>query len=277
MHDSPAETQMIVIDVEKAGRKWNRFERLPHLAHPVVIEEGEARQVLTWCVAELDRRRIEKRFSPLFVFIDELESLVRMLKATNDVDLLGRIARAGGEWQMHLVVATQHPTIEALGDDASLRRNLGIRVVSRVDDASAAYVATGQKNSGAERLAGPGDSLFVHGSDVRRMTVALLTESECGRLPRTETVNRLPLEEIGAPEHVLDVAKEPPIQGPEPPTPAQVAYAMATGRGITHLAEVLRIGSSKAARVKAFADEVREELRRMGFILSEQLAISNEQ
>jgi hypothetical protein len=263
-HNDPADVRMLVLDVEKRGRQWSRFNGSAHLLHPVVIEEGEARRVVAWTVAELDRRRDQGRATPrLFVFADEVQTLVELGLA----EAIRRLAANGREYGLHLVAATQYPTVAVLGD-AVVKRNLAVRLVGRVDDASAAYVATGQRGTGAETLAGSGDFLLVQPGEVRRLTVALLGDDDVARLPRGDGAGASPsptldLGEYEDPEHILDVTRSYPR--PDDLDPDHVALALATGRGIVALAEELRIGKGKATRVKAFADRVRVKLGEMGY------------
>jgi hypothetical protein len=258
-HNTPHDVEIVVIDVEKRGLQWKRFDGLAHLAHPVVIEEAEARQILGWAVAEMDRRAQQGRSTPhLFVFIDEIQAL----------DMTGPISRLAGpgrEFGVHLVAATQYPTVAALGDPL-VKRNMALRLVGPVDDSTAAHVATGKKNTGAELLNGTGDFLLVEpGRDPRRVAVAHLRDDDIAALPRLAEPRFLDLSEYEDLDHVQDVAKTYPR--PDDLEPDQVALALASGRGITWLAQELGIGSTKAGRVKAFADRMREKIEALGYAL----------
>jgi hypothetical protein len=208
-YNAPDQVQLILVDVEKRGIRWSAFDRLAHLAHPVVVDGDEARQVMAWLVAEIDRRGRTKRTTPrLFLFVDELQALVRDEAA---IAPLVRVAQMGREFGVHLVAALQNPTKENIGH-IDIKRNLAVRLVGRVDDGNAAHVATGQKGSGAEQLTGAGDFLMVQpGQTLQRMTVALLSPADVAQLPQTHhaQVQQLPLEEVGDPERVLEVSRGP--------------------------------------------------------------------
>lgn len=260
IHNDPGQLQIIMIDVEKRGRQWSDFAGLAHLAHPIIVEEGEARAAVAWVLAEYDRRRRQNVTSPkLFVFIDEVKDLV---DAGGFTEPLERLARLGREYGIHLVLATQHPTIDALGS-STLRRNLVVRLVSRVDDATAAHVATGQKGTGAEMLTGPGDSFLVQPGQLTRLTVALLKSEDVANLDRVDEPRRLPLDlDV---ERVMDVVPAPhPTQTAETHTMEQLAFALGTGAGVNKLQRQFGIGGGRASRLRSDADELRDELLELG-------------
>jgi DNA segregation ATPase FtsK/SpoIIIE-like protein len=263
-HNSPDDVEIVLIDVEKRGMQWKRFDNLAHLAHPVVTDEGEARKVIAWSVAELDRRQVQGRATPrLFLFLDELQGLT---EAPGFTEPIKRIVRSGREFGVHLVGATQHPAMKALGDPV-IKHNLSVRLVGHVDDANAAYQATGRKETGAEDLTGAGDMLLVQPGDIRRVTVAYLQDGDVARLPRAGSPRYLDLGEMEDVDHVLDVTRSYPR--PDDLDPEHVAVALANDRGIVWLAEELSIGKAKATRVKEFSDRVREKLAEMGYLIQE--------
>ncbi len=274
VRNDPHQVQMILIDVEKRGLRWRQFDRLPHLLHPVVAEEQEARQVLAWLIAEIDRRREQRRSWPrLFIFIDEMQSLT----VDGAAAPLARIARMGREYGVHLVGALQNPTSANLGD-ADLKRNLAVRLVGRVDSATAAHVATGQKQTGAERLTGAGDFLLIQpGAEVQRLTVALLSEADLDRLPRGDNgaQGKLNLEGIGGLDHMLDMCQAAPGNGgsgrgrpPDDIDPAHVAYVLSRWRPAQRdVRDQLGIGYSKVQRVLTFTEHLIRELEGHGLRL----------
>ena len=87
---------------------------------------------------------------------------------------------------------------------------------------------------------------------------------ELGRLPRVTEVPRLDFGDLD-PARVLEVTPSP--SRAEPVEPEHVAVALATGRGITWLAKELHIGSTKARRVKEFAQGIRAKLQELGYTI----------
>lgn len=246
----PSEVGFILIDTEKRGKAWRAFERVPHLVHPLVVEHDEAGRVLAWAVAEMDRRAREDRQTPRIVIgVDEIQGLFQ--ERPDLIKVVDRIAAVGREWGVHLVIATQNPTAEHLGS-ASIKRNMA-RLVGRVSDSTAALVATGQRESGAEGLTAAGDMLRIDPDGIKRLAVALVTEADLEAMPRVERVGELDLSQYEDVERVTEARAEPV-------TPEHVAYALTTEKGLRHLQTTLGIGASKARRVREFADSVRVAL-----------------
>jgi hypothetical protein len=260
--NTPAEVRFLLIDTRKRGIGWRPFTRLPHLAHPVITDDDTALRALAWAVAEVDRRAAAGQTSPrLFVGIDETQAL---LEAEQFVRPISDLAAVGREFGIHLLAAMQNPTAKQLGD-ASIKRNLTTRLVGKVDSADAARVATGQGKSGANLLTGAGDFLLVQPQGITRLTAALLTEQDTARLPRSETVQALDLDQYDDVDRVADVADDGRGRPPEPVEPEHVALALASDRGIVWLARELGIGKTRATRVKEFTDILLARLSELGY------------
>lgn len=257
--NEPGDVQFILIDTRKRGSGWRPFYHLPHLLHPVITDDGTALRALAWGVAEVDRRAKSGRTCPrVFVCLDETQALLdqeQFVKPIADLSAVGR------EFGIHLLAAMQNPTAKQLGDTA-IKRNLTTRLVGKTDSADSARVATGIGGTGAERLIGAGDFLLVQPDGVRRLTTALLTEGDTDRLPRAESIGYIDLAQYEDVDHVLDVVD---VKRADPLEPDHVLVALATGRGITWLAKKLGIGSTKARRVKEFADAIREAGIKRGY------------
>ena len=256
--NSPEDVKLILMDTRKRGTAWRSFSALPHLAHPVITKDEEALQALSWAVAELDRRALDRRTTPrVFIAVDEAQAL---LEFDHFIKPIGDLAAVGREFGIHLLLATQNPTAKMLGD-TSIKRNMTTRLVGKVDSAQAAQVAAGVKETGAELLTGPGDQLLVSPGGVKRITTALVTEADLVKLPQTDSVPYLDLDEYDDIDHVRDQA-QPRVA---PLLPHQVAQALVFDGGINKLAGVLRVGNGRATRIKKFADELREVLDNLGY------------
>lgn len=255
--NAPEDVRLILVDTRKRGAAWRPFEHLPHLAHPVIIEDGEALRALSWAVAEVDRRATERRARPrVFICIDEAQVI---LDRPEFVKAIGDLAATGREFGIHLVLATQNPTASQLGD-TSIKRNLTTRLVGKVDSAQAATVAAGIGGTGAELLTGAGDQLLIQPSGTKRITAALVSEHDTEGLPAAEEVGRLALEEYEDVDHVRAQAD---VAGLEP---AHLAYCLAyPDESQRALYERWHVGFPRIKRIQTLAREVLDELAGLGF------------
>ena len=261
--NQPRDVKLLLVDTRKRGTAWRSFAALPHLAHPIITDDAEALRALGWAVAEMDRRAVDGRTHPrVFIAVDEAQAL---LEADHFVKLFGDLAAVGREFGIHLLLATQNPTAQMLGD-TSIKRNLTTRLVGKVDSAQAAQVAAGMKGTGAELLTGPGDQLLIGaGGVVTRITTALVTQADMDDLPRAETVATLDLDDYDDTDHVRDQTNVNPRLSPL--DPRHVAISLALNRGINWLAKECKIGNKRAGRVKAFADALRMALDDLGYTI----------
>ncbi|HOO25518.1 MAG TPA: DNA translocase FtsK [Clostridiales bacterium] len=173
---SPDEVKLILIDV-KGGVELGAYNGIDHLIMPVVTEARNAAGALNWAVKETSKRykifelnKVKniagyneladktKEFDKLYrivIFIDELNDL--MMVAPNEVeDAICRIAQLARAAGIHLVVATQRPSVDVITGviKANIPSRIALSVASQVD--SRTILDTG----GAEKLLGHGDMLF---------------------------------------------------------------------------------------------------------------------
>ncbi|HET7626865.1 MAG TPA: DNA translocase FtsK [Bacillales bacterium] len=170
---SPEECKLLLIDpkvVELAP-----FKDIPHLAAPVIHDPKEASEALKWAVEEMERRYTElaaqgardiarynerasadARMPYIVIVIDELADL--MMAAPHDVEAsICRIAQKARACGIHLVVATQRPSVDVI--TGLIKANIPTRMAFSVS--SQADSRTILDMSGAEKLLGAGDMLFV--------------------------------------------------------------------------------------------------------------------
>ncbi|MBQ4617169.1 MAG: DNA translocase FtsK 4TM domain-containing protein [Clostridia bacterium] len=174
-HSSPEEVRMILIDPKQV--EFSIYNGIPHLLVPVVTNPRKAAGALGWAVTEMINRyhtftennvrdiksynKVAKESDTLqvmpqiLIVIDELSDL--MMAAGKEVEdaivRLAQMARAAG---MHLVIATQRPSVDVITGliKANIPSRLALTVASAVD--SRTILDTG----GAEKLLGRGDMLF---------------------------------------------------------------------------------------------------------------------
>lgn len=168
---TPEELKLILIDpkvVELAP-----FKDIPHLAAPVINDAKEAALTLKWAVEEMEQRYerfaeagardiarynrlADERMPYIVIIIDELADL--MMVAPHDVEeSICRIAQKARACGIHLVLATQRPSVDVI--TGLIKANIPTRLAFSVS--SQADSRTILDMSGAEKLLGHGDMLFV--------------------------------------------------------------------------------------------------------------------
>ncbi|HYH04245.1 MAG TPA: DNA translocase FtsK 4TM domain-containing protein [Bacillota bacterium] len=188
----PDEVKFIMIDPKMV--ELSMYNGIPHLMAPVVTEAKKAAGVLHMVVNEMERRYkmfadarvrdLEKYneqltegepFPHIVVIIDELADLMMVapVEVEDSICRLAQMARATG---IHLVVATQRPSVDVITGliKANIPSRIAFAVSSQVDS------RTILDSVGAERLLGRGDMLFspVGSMKPRRVQGALVTEKE---------------------------------------------------------------------------------------------------
>ena len=171
---TPDEVKLILIDPKVV--ELSVYNGIPHLVCPVVTDCKKAASALQWAVMEMERRykvfaehgvrdikgynkelpEGEKPMPKMVIIIDELADL--MMVAQGDVEdsicRLAQLARAAG---MHLVIATQRPSVNVI--TGTIKANIPTRIAFSV--ASQIDSRTMIDHGGAEKLLGNGDMLFV--------------------------------------------------------------------------------------------------------------------
>ncbi|SDZ28997.1 DNA segregation ATPase FtsK/SpoIIIE, S-DNA-T family [Evansella caseinilytica] len=174
---SPKDVRLLLIDPKMV--ELAPYNGIPHLATPVITDAKEATEGLKWAVAEMERRyelfakegtRDLMRFNEkmqkqdkaaqclpyLVIVVDELADL--MMVSPQDVEeAICRIAQKARACGIHLLVATQRPSVDVI--TGLIKANIPTRVAFSV--ASQADSRTILDGSGAERLLGRGDMLFL--------------------------------------------------------------------------------------------------------------------
>jgi S-DNA-T family DNA segregation ATPase FtsK/SpoIIIE len=172
MHSSPWETRMLLIDPKRV--ELTPFNGIPHLLAPVVVEVEVAVQMLKGMILEMLRRyRVleeagarniegynrsrppQERMPLIVIAVDELADL--MMSAPYDIERsIIRLAQLGRATGIHLVVATQRPSVDVVTGliKANFPSRISFAVASQVDS------RTILDSVGAEKLLGRGDMLF---------------------------------------------------------------------------------------------------------------------
>lgn len=149
------------------------LEGLPHVSGRHIAGDRPAAGALVRDLADLKDQRVKAGDKwtgrRVVLLVDEFAELAAVPGA---LDLLGSIVSTGRSKGIHVFAATQYPTAKTIG--AIAKTNLNDRFVGRVADASAAAVAAGQGDTGANLLPGFGAFVAVSGPDVMRIQGFLL-------------------------------------------------------------------------------------------------------
>jgi S-DNA-T family DNA segregation ATPase FtsK/SpoIIIE len=170
--------------IDPKGAAFDLFERLPHLARPVIQDAEEAAEALNSLVHLMERRGVADKSETgsrtdgqpsIVVVIDELADLL-MVGGKAVQWALTRLTQRGREAGIYVIAATQKPTSAVLGP--LVKANFPVRLVGRVTSIEDARTATGWSGTGAERLLGRGDFLAVAEGRVIRFQAAHVSPEE---------------------------------------------------------------------------------------------------
>jgi S-DNA-T family DNA segregation ATPase FtsK/SpoIIIE len=181
-----------MIDPKKV--EFTVYRSIPHLLVPVVSNPRKAAGALSWAVAEMDKRYAlfaEKgvrnlagyntyalsenlpKMPQIVIIIDELSDL--MMAASNEVeDSICRLAQKARAAGMHLIVATQRPSVDVITGliKANIPSRIAFAVKSQID--SRTIIDT----QGAEKLLGNGDMLFSQNANIERIQCGYIGPEE---------------------------------------------------------------------------------------------------
>ncbi len=213
MTKRPDEVKLILIDPKMV--ELSQFKRIPHLMHPVVTDMKKAESLLSWACDKMDERygylaragvrniqtynslgadeiydRIrpedeeeQKRiptYMPYIVIIaDEMADL--MMTAAKEVEShIVRLAQKARAVGMHLIVATQKPTVDVI--TGLIKGNLPARIAFQVASRGDSRVVLDEM--GADKLLGNGDMLFLipGTSHIVRAQGTYVSDAEVGRV-----------------------------------------------------------------------------------------------
>ncbi|HBZ73549.1 TPA: hypothetical protein DEO28_03510 [Candidatus Dependentiae bacterium] len=217
---SPEELKLILVDPKHL--EFSSYKDIPHLLYPIVTDSRKAALVLKWVVSQMESRyekmaalgvrnlvdynskieeqNLDQDKEPfIVVMIDELADL--MMVAGREVELcitrIAQMARAAG---IHLIVATQRPSVDVL--TGLIKVNFPSRIAFRVTSKIDSKVIL--DSTGAEKLLGRGDMLYLNprGADLQRVHGAYVSDNEIETLANylrsCGEPNYLDLEELSA-------------------------------------------------------------------------------
>ena len=270
---SPSEVKFILVDPKRV--ELTDYKDIPHLLTPVIVEPDKILSALKWATAEMDRRyklfhdaQVRnitsynelsgfQRLPYIVIVIDELQNLMEFapVEVEDNIVRLAAMARATG---VHLVIATQRPSVDVI--TGLIKANIPCRIAFNVSSMIDSRVIIDQP--GAEKLIGKGDMLFVppDASKPMRIQGVYVSDTEIrnlisflkrsGIMPEyTEEVIQMPIGKMkahGSMEGESDELFEEAIR-----TVCQYDRASAS-----LLQRRLRIGYARAARLLDTLEEV---------------------
>lgn len=267
--NSPDDLKFILVDPKRV--ELSLYNNIPHLLTPVITDTTKTINALRWVVSEMDRRygvlqnagkrniasyrkEVNDDMPYIVVVIDELADL--MTVAANEVEgaivRLAQMARAVG---IHLVLATQRPSVDVI--TGLIKANVTARIAFSV--ASGIDSRTILDTSGAEKLLGKGDMLFVSAelSKPKRIQGAYVSEKEVERVTQF-------LKTQGQPEYMSDIVEKPAPQiggsmedlgDDELLSQAKEVILQADKASASLLQRRLRVGYARAARILDLLEE----------------------
>src|SRR5260370_30492809 len=186
----PDEVKMIMMDPKML--ELSEYGRIPHLMHPVVKDMKKAEAILAWAVDKMEERydllsrarvrsiaaynelsaaEIHRRVQPvdelerdhipyhmpyIVIFVDEMNDLMMTMRKEVEGHII-RLAQKSRAAGIHLVVATQKPTVDVI--TGLIKSNLPARICFQVSSRSDSRVVLDEM--GADQLLGQGDMLFL--------------------------------------------------------------------------------------------------------------------
>ena len=260
---NPDEVKFLLIDpkvVELAS-----YNGIPHLLIPVVTDPKKAANALSWAVTEMNRRyklfaenqvkditsyneKCEEKLPKIVIIIDELADL--MMACANDVEdyicRLAQMARAAG---MHLIIATQRPSVDVITGviKANIPSRIAFAVSSQTDSRTILDLG------GAEKLLGKGDMLFypLGAAKPVRLQCSFISESESERV--IDFIKNQVKEEVKYEDDIMDTISKTVVEKSSDEDDLLVeaiSFVVNNGQGsASMLQRKFKIGFNRAARL----------------------------
>ena len=253
---SSDDMKLILIDPKQL--EFSCFDSLAHLLTPVITEMGDAAEVLSWCVEEMESRyqamsehgarhiddynkQTDSPLPRIVIVADEFADM--MMSVGSEVEtLLVRLAQKARAAGMHLILATQRPSTKIVsgGLKSSISARLSFAVSSYYDS------RTIIDQSGAEKLLGSGDMLFLppgHSTPTRIQAPLVCDEDFDRLLSDTPPISCLP-PSIGPTPSLRASGPVDALYGPA------LEFVVAKGEAsISKIQREFSVGYNRAARI----------------------------
>ena len=204
---SPQEIKLILVDPKRV--EFTSYNGIPHLLTPVIVDVEKILSALKWAVSEMDRRyklfaeRAVRNIDSynelsgfqalpyIVIIIDELADLM-MFAPVEVEDAIARLAQMARATGIHLVIATQRPSVNVI--TGLIKANIPSRIAFNVSSQIDSRVILDAP--GAEKLLGRGDMLFVPPDQAKatRIQGAWVSEKEIKKLVDYLKAKEIPVE-----------------------------------------------------------------------------------
>jgi len=278
----PDEVKMIMIDPKML--ELSEYGRIPHLMHPVVKDMKKAEAILAWAVDKMEERydilsrarvrsiasynelapdEIRRRVKPddderdkvpdrmpyIVIVVDEMNDLMMQMKREVEGHII-RLAQKSRAAGIHLVVATQKPTVDVI--TGLIKSNLPARICFQVASRSDSRVVLDEM--GADKLLGKGDMLFLQPgtSTLMRAQGTYASDEEITRVVQHLECDPCYAQELVELKVKGEDGKEPgeDMRSKDDMYDAAVEVVVREGRGsVSLLQRSLGIGYGRAARL----------------------------
>jgi S-DNA-T family DNA segregation ATPase FtsK/SpoIIIE len=282
MRTTPEDVRLVLVDPKRV--ELSHFADVPHLLSPVIVHPKRAAEALGWIVREMEMRYellatvgardidgyeeglaagtlrippgLEDRFEHLpfiVVVIDELADLM-MVAPRHVEDAICRIAQMARAVGIHLVVATQRPSVDVV--TGLIKANIPSRIALMTSSQADSRVILDQ--NGAEKLVGHGDMLFApaNASKPVRLQGAWVTEAEIHDVVafirgQREAAYDLSVEGLGAPPGIDDDGADEALAGSDEDLVQQAADLVIRSQlgSTSMLQRKLKVGFARAGRL----------------------------
>ena len=260
---TPDEVKLLLIDPKVV--ELAHYNGIPHLLSPVVTDPKKAANALNWAVAEMNKRykafaelgvkdinsyneKSETKLPKIVIIIDELADL--MMACANEVEdyicRLAQMARAAG---MHLIIATQRPSVDVITGviKANVPSRIAFAVSSQTDSRTILDMG------GAEKLLGKGDMLFypLGAAKPVRLQGAYISEDESENV--INFVKGQVKEEVKYEEEIIQtISKTTNVKNDDVDEFLEdaIAFVVQSGQGSSSMLQrKYKIGFNRAARL----------------------------
>lgn len=267
---SPKDVRLLLIDPKVV--ELSIYNGIPHLLIPVVTNPKKAGYALNWAVDEMEKRyklfaeaqvrdingynkKKEKegkgssKLPIIVIIVDELADL--MMVSSNEIeDYIARLAQMARACGMHLILATQRPSVDVI--TGTIKANIPSRIAFAVSSAIDSRTILDQ--SGAEKLLGKGDMLFFpsSASKPKRVQGAFISDEEVEKVVDFIKLNNRSTDKSNE-TYIADqikVKEEDDNLDLDPLFNDAINYVLSDEQAsISYLQRKLKVGYSRAARI----------------------------